>query len=216
MPIKQLHGNNHEQWALWYIDENEEYLAQQVNERVPIEIISSRKRLEWLAARALIKVLAERAGLVFMGTAKDEFGKPGLTGHPKVFISLSHSFPYVAAQISATQSVGIDVEQPRPKLLTIAPRILAENELTNAGHDVVKHCLYWCAKEALYKIYGKGGLHFRHQLNLEPFTRELSGTLSGIISGNSEKQKVTLGYEVHPDFVVVFTQTGIDTKKVSL
>lgn len=207
MPLTYLNANQQEQWALWHIEEAEEDFTHLVNEDVPKEIINAHKRLEWLAARALIKILSENAGVDFQGIRKDEFGKPHLTGHD-LFISLSHSYPYVAAQISAKQAVGIDVEQPKEKLLKVAPRILSTEELANAGSDIIKHCIYWCAKETLYKIYGKGGLHFSHQLNLYPFTLASFGTLTGIINDNSDKQTVTLGYQVHPDFVVVFTQTN--------
>lgn len=207
MPLTYLQADNQEQWALWHIEEVEEDFAQLVNEEVPTEIINAQKRLEWLAARALIKTLSENAGLDFQGIRKDEFGKPSLVGQD-VFISLSHSHPYVAAQISAKHSVGIDVEQPKEKLLKVGPRVLSQIELANAGADIVKHCIYWCAKETLYKIYGKGGLHFNTQLNIEPFVKESAGILIGTISTNSEKQTVTLGYEVHSDFVVVFTQTN--------
>jgi phosphopantetheinyl transferase len=102
--------------------------------------------------------------------------------------------------------VGIDLEQPRKKLLAIAPRILSSTELKDAGDDVLKHCVIWCAKEALFKIHGKGGLHFSNQLNVQPFPLHEEGTLVGIISDNGNAMSVELNYEVSPDFVLVYTK----------
>ena len=56
--------------------------------------------MEWLAGRALLKHLSKIFGVEYRGTVKNQFGKPFLAGHPH-HISLSHSFPMVAAQIDA-------------------------------------------------------------------------------------------------------------------
>lgn len=204
MPLTQLKLEENSQWAIWHITETEAELQQVVNEPVPTEIVSKTKRLEWLASRKLSQELLERIGLSFNGISKNEFGKPSFTGY-RLFLSLSHSYPYVAVQISERHEVGIDLEQPKDKLFRIAHRILSSAELQDAGTDVVKHCIYWSAKEALYKIYGKRGLHFNNQLNLEPFTLKQQGKLLGTIDSSIHKQKVTLGYQVNLDFVVVYT-----------
>jgi 4'-phosphopantetheinyl transferase EntD len=111
----------------------------------------------------------------------------------------------VAVQLDSNKSVGIDIEQPTEKLLRIAPRVLSMEELENAGSDIRKHCVYWCAKEALYKVYGKRGLHFADQLLVEPFILEETGDLKGTITVREEKLNVALSYEIEPEFVVVYT-----------
>lgn len=111
-------------WALWLITETESELGFEVMETCPDEIISTQKRLEWLSGRALLKALVENCGLNYLGIRKDEYGKPFLKEH-SFQISLTHSFPYVAAQIHNTESVGIDLEQPKDKLLKIAHRVLS-------------------------------------------------------------------------------------------
>ncbi len=137
-------------------------------ESCPDDIIAPSKRREFLAGRALVKTLAEKVGVEYSGIRKDEQGKPFLKDQTHE-ISLSHSSPYVAAQIHPSHAVGIDIEQPKEKLLRVAPRVLSPSEESDAGNDVVKHCVYWCAKEAMYKLYGKRGLHFNTQLNVNPF-----------------------------------------------
>jgi hypothetical protein len=110
----------------------------------------------------------------------------------------------VAAQIDHDQAVGIDLEQPRAKILKIAPRIFSPVELKDAGSDVIKNIVYWCAKETLYKIHGKGNVHFSNQLNIEPFLLQEEGILRGVIS-SYKKVNVSLDYRIEPDYVLVRT-----------
>ncbi|MBK5278757.1 MAG: 4'-phosphopantetheinyl transferase superfamily protein [Bacteroidia bacterium] len=194
-------------WAIWFIAESMDELTRLSPEPCPAEIVSAQKRLEWLAGRTLIKTLVEHSGLEYHGLRKDEFGKPFLNNYTNQ-ISLTHSHPYVAAQIDIRQSVGIDLEQPKEKLLKIAHRIMADYELADAGQDIVKHCVYWCAKEALYKIYGRRGLTFLNHLNIEPFTLRNFGDLKGRIESPENEMKVDLCYSIQPDYVLVFTNTN--------
>lgn len=205
MPLLKIHELGSEsQWGLWLVEESEELLAYEAMESAPEEIVSPQKRLEYLAGRALIKKLVEKNSLEYAGLFKDEFGKPYLKELPHQ-ISLSHSYPYVAAQIHPSYAVGIDVEQPKEKLLRIGSRVLSPSELADAGTDPIKHCVYWCAKEALYKIHGKKGLHFNHQLTLEPFALAPTGELVGTILLHEQNARVQLGYEVHRSYVLVYT-----------
>ena len=208
MPIKKIEiEKGTGGWAIWEVDEMESELAFRAQEQCPDDIVNESKRLEWLAGRNLLRYLAETMGEAYMGVHKDTYGKPFLR-ESNVHISLSHSYPFVAAQISALHAVGIDLEQPKEKLLHIAPRILSPTELQDAAQSLPKHCVYWCAKEALYKIDGKKGLHFSRQLNVEPFELKGAGDLIGTIS-RSEKQMVHLAYVVEKEFVLVYTKKNM-------
>ena len=46
---------------------------------------------------------------------------------------------------------------------------LNDTELETVGTDVEKLCIYWCAKEALYKLLGKKGIIFKLNLSLDSF-----------------------------------------------
>ena len=171
MPVLKVESLGKEQvWALWHITETEGELAFQAMESCPDDIINLQKRLEWLAGRALIKSIVDECGLTYQGLRKDEFGKPFLKNLPH-HISLSHSYPFVAAQLDRHQSVGIDLEEPKEKLKAIASRVFTPSEVKDAGDDLVKLCIYWCAKEALYKIHGKLSLLFTDHLRVASFTR---------------------------------------------
>ncbi|HOO08811.1 MAG TPA: 4'-phosphopantetheinyl transferase superfamily protein [Cyclobacteriaceae bacterium] len=208
MPLQYLNGVNKGEVVLWHITESEHVLAgllAPVN--CPPNIANPQKRLEWMAGRLLLRHLAGASGLDYHGIEKDGFGKPFLKNHHH-HISLSHSYPYVAAQLSPARPVGIDIEQPKEKLLRIAPRILDKTELENAGANITKHCIYWCAKEALYKIYGKRGLLFTHHLKLQPFELHEKGELLGWIETDGHRLYAELQYLVAPEYVLVYSKTS--------
>jgi 4'-phosphopantetheinyl transferase len=204
MPLENLHEHSDFAWALWKIDEEEKNLVLAVHpfEPVPENITHQFKRLEFLASRVLLKALLEKWNLDFKGLRKDEEGKPFFIGHD-IHLSLSHSYPYVAAMIHRHKHVGIDLEQPKEKLLRIGPRVLNENELNDAGENIVKHCILWCAKEALIKVYGKRHLVLSKDLAIEPFQLQKQGNLIGRIIANNTSVSFPLIYRVYDNFVVV-------------
>ncbi len=205
MPIKEIHQTGPQSgWAIWHIEETGEQLANNIIGVPSVEITHENKKLEWLAARHLVLSLSNHLGLRYFGIRKDAFGKPFLEKYPH-HLSLSHSFPYVAVQIDHDQPVGIDLEQSKEKILKIGPRIFSPAELADAGKDIIKYTVYWCAKETLYKIHGKGNIHFSNQLNIEPFPLQEEGSLKGTISSD-KRMNVNLDYRIEPDYVLVKTK----------
>jgi 4'-phosphopantetheinyl transferase EntD len=206
MPLSKIETTGPESaWGLWQITEEEPDLSYASFETCPDEIIHPQKRLEYLAGRALMKALTESIGLTYEGVRKDEFGKPFLKSYPHQ-ISLSHSYPYVAAQVDRNRPVGIDVEQIKEKLRQVGPRVLSARELADADDSLVKLCIYWCAKEALYKIHGKRNVLFGDHLLVEPFALAESGSLRARIEVAPEAQ-VPLRYSVTKAYVLVYTDT---------
>ena len=112
----------------------------------------------------------------------------------------------VAALIDAYDSAGIDLEQPKEKLLRIAARIHHTDELPDIGTDLIKHCIYWCAKEALIKVYGKKDLTLAENLKISPFSRKMEGDIIGKIIAHNEERIIPLHYMVFANFVVVYTK----------
>jgi len=157
-------------WAIWRIDEPIEELGGRLL-ATPLELSEyesihhPRKKLEWLASRLLIQHLVEKLGESFTGIYKDAFGKPHLIDLP-YSISIAHCFPFAAGIIHKDQSTGIDIEQPRDKLLHIRHKFLSEKEAEVAGTDLETLCKYWTAKEVLYKIYGRKKLIFKEHLEV--------------------------------------------------
>jgi 4'-phosphopantetheinyl transferase len=207
MPLENLHQEKNSAWALWRLAEDEDFLKQLVPgiEPIPDHITNVHKRLEFIGARVLIARLLEQWGHEFHGLTKDEFGKPYPRNYPYQ-ISLSHSYPYVAAIVQKDGSVGIDLEQPKEKLLRVASRVLHPEELADAGTDIVKHCIYWSAKESLVKIHGKKDLVFAENIRISPFLKEKSGFLVGRLIVNGNETAIPLKYFVEENFVVVLNR----------
>ena len=210
MPVDRIYDSSDSVWGFWRILEDEKSLAAEVpSEGISASVSNPLKRLEFLAGRALIKSLLHHWNLPFEGLRKDPFGKPYLAGS-EMQISLSHSFPFVAAVLHRNKNVGIDLEQPKSKLLRIAPRVLSKAELSDAGENIVKHCIYWCAKEAMIKIYGKKDLVFSKNLFISPFLLGPSGYLTGRILANNTETAIPLEYIVTDNFVVVVSADKLD------
>ena len=161
------------------------------------------KREEWLSARILLRAVCEKLDLEYFGTRKDSNGKPFLQGHA-LEISLSHSFPYVAVIANPQNEVGIDLEQPRIKLRRIATRFLDQRELNICNDHLESLCTFWCAKEAIYKIYSKKGLHFREEIHLYPSGEFRWSEIQGIISRGQEEKHYTLRCEYGDDYIMVY------------
>ncbi len=206
MPLEKLEYQAEERaWGIWKITEDEQTLLRQVKdyESISDTITHPEKRLEFIAGRVLARNVLESLGKPFEGVTKDVFGKPFFKQNTYQ-LSLSHSFPYVAALADIRKSVGIDLEQVKKKLLKIGPRVLHPLELQDAGNDETKHCIYWCAKEALVKIYGKKDLVFSEHLFIDPFKPEKEGILNGKIITNKTETVIPLQYFVFDNFVVVY------------
>ena len=208
MPLTELFKAGSSVGALWHLSEHEEELLAMLNgkEQIPPSITNAAKRLEWAGARLLTSMLVAESGFDYRGIEKDTYGKPSPTGCP-LFLSLSHSYPYVAAIVDPHFAVGIDLEQPKPKLLRVASRILSAKELSDAGDDVVKHYIYLCAKEVLIKIHGKKDLLLAENLQINAFTRQVTGDIIGKILVPHDQRVLNLRYRVTDQYVLVFNIT---------
>jgi 4'-phosphopantetheinyl transferase len=205
MPLVKLVNEGTRAWGLWKITESEEELSAEMQrvENIPATLQHSSKRLEWLSGRVLTQCLLASKGAAYAGMVKNEHGKPSLK-HSPYYISLTHSFPFVGAIIDIEKEVGIDLEQPKDKLLRVGPRVLSESELKDAGSDKLKHCIYWCSKEALIKIHGRKDLILAQNLYIEPFILASRGQILGRIIVNDDERSIPLYYQVFDAFVMVF------------
>ena len=207
MPCIKIHWNNPgDGWGIWRIAETEQFFNSQIPEidTCPLEITNDLKRLEWLCGRYLLKKLFEDAGQDYHGIFKNEQGKP-FPIKSSYQISLTNSFPFVAAQIHPNKSVGIDLEKIRPKLNQVTVRILSSDELDDAGTDLRKLCVYWSAKESLLKISGKKSFIFSEELKIEPFEIKSEGTVRGSIRQHGLTDHFILNYMITNDFVLTTT-----------
>ena len=126
-------------------------------------ITHPKKRLEMLTSRLAIRTLASSIGVQFEGIKKDEHGKPYLYGS-SFQMSITHSSKFMAVIMHPTHQVGIDIERPKEKMWRITERLFSPAEIKDIDHDLTNMSIYWSAKEALYKLYGKRSTDFRENL----------------------------------------------------
>lgn len=205
MPLVELEVTHTRALGFWKITESEETLLIEVHkhESIPGALTHPNKRLEFLAGRVLVKELLVGLGHDFYGITKDEFGKPFLVDQ-SYHLSLSHSYPFVAALLDKDKSVGVDLEQIKSKLTRIASRVLHADEFTDAGDNLTKLCIYWCAKEAMIKVHGKKDLTFAENLLIQPFTLQKEGDLIGRIIVKDTETTLSLQYRIMNDFALVY------------
>ena len=160
------------------------------------------QRVEWLACRAAIRELAEMRGLSYAGLQKDAFGKPHLVNSPWS-ISLSHTGGWAAAVLHRSRPVGIDIEPIRDQFRRVVPRVLSADELAYANGDAGRLAVYWCAKEALYKLSGKRNLTFREHLHVEPFADGANSLVGHVRLPNHEERLVISCFRLGPGLMAV-------------
>lgn len=153
------------QLAIWELQETAIELLPLLRCEDAIPFNNKQRELEWVSARILLQ---ELIGTDFHLT-KNEFGKPEVT-IPDMHISLSHCRDHVAAQISSN-FCGIDLEDIDERIRRISHRFLNDSELDFLGSEPSLEALYvcWCAKEAVYKWYGRKAVDFKNDMVIQAF-----------------------------------------------
>ena len=179
------------------------HLPLTVSEESELELITHpAQRVEWLACRVAIQQLTESQGLSYIGLKKDEFGKPHLLNSPW-HISLSHTGGWAAAVLHRSRPVGIDIEPIRDQFTRVVPRVLSADEIAHAANNPNRLAVYWCAKEALYKLYGKRQLTFREHLHVEPFPDNASHLIGHVRLPDHEEQLTIRCFQTGPGLLAV-------------
>lgn len=142
-----------------------------------------KRKIEWLATRRLIKKLI---GSPFEITYL-ETRKPILRHFKYKYISISHSRDFVAVFVHENLNIGIDIESVGRNYNPVEKRYLSEEELIHVNKDPLLQCLYWCAKEAVFKFVHEDGVEFKKQIHIAPFnpTQDVQITVR-YISGEKE------------------------------
>lgn len=137
--------------------------------------VPSKKR-EFLAGKYVLERACYLLNIAYRGMEKDEHGKPHLAGR-EYEISLTHTEDFIAVVFSRHSAVGIDLEKPREQIFRILPRLYSPQEVAAVNGDLDTATIYWSAKEALYKLYGKRSVDFRQHLKLYGSGDELTGLI---------------------------------------
>ena len=183
--------------GLWALTEEERFFFDNYpclnGVRKEIDTIGSKqRRLEKLAARALLFEMTNRADLYFN---HNDSGKPLVEGY---HVSVSHTKGMVALMLSKTREVAVDVEYESDRVGRIAHKFVNVDETMPSNLHLL---LAWCAKEAIFKYFSADNL-LSSEIYLHPFAVEECGA---IVAKNTKRDiSVTAHYSMVKGFVLVY------------
>lgn len=185
-------------YAVWNIQETFLELPYLSPEPFPADLNPVRQA-EWIVGRILVKSLCEKFDIEFQGIGKEDTGKPFLNGSD-VNISISHSFPIAAAMIHLDKPCGIDMERPRDKHNYVKMKYLHASEM-EFKDDLQKLCTIWCAKEVIYKIFGRKFLSLKDEIKV---VFESENQIKGEILKLGHESIHDLHYEWVKEYLLAF------------
>jgi len=197
--------DEHTQLGVWHITEPEYFFA----EKVPLgrSITHPHKRLQHLAGRYILQALVPQFPIHLIQIADTR--KPFLENESHHF-SISHCGNYAAAIVSTQHRVGIDVETPTDRILTIAHKFFTPKEqalLQAAGLTAnPQHAtLVWSIKESLFKWYGLGEVDFKAHLKLHSIDAVGNIVHAQIVKPGSIDKLLVVHYQWLPPVWLSFT-----------
>lgn len=181
MPLcKNIHVNSTTQILVWKVTESFEELLGQVvlNNANRIRLEGMKSEMHQRAFLSVRKLLQE-TGHTDLDLYYDKFGKPHLKGEKHISITHSHDF---SAIIISDETVGIDIELQRDKIIRIADKF-CDSEfqfLTSENKEgyVRKLTVIWGAKEAIFKIRNEKGISFKDHIKVNAFELEVKQTIA--------------------------------------
>jgi 4'-phosphopantetheinyl transferase EntD len=207
MPIiKKQTFPNGTQLGIWRIAEEAEYFLNIMDitesSLEKIAKMNNRRKTEWLAARYLLQELLGKNVFCY----SDEFGKPIIKNSDK-HLSISHSKGLVTVMVSDF-SIGIDIQEMTSKIQRIAYKFMRNEESESLNLDNLSEHLhiFWGAKEALYKAYGKKELDFKAHIFVEPFAYLPKGETIGKVKKEGFEEHFNIFFEKIENYYLVFAE----------
>ena len=161
MPLfKTIHINHNTTIFLWKITEEYHQLFQEVTLKdISLARLEGMKSESHQKGFLSVRMLLQYCGYSDFDLIYDELGKPHLKDGKH--ISVSHSFDFAAIALS-NESIGIDIELIKEKVLRIAPRFMEMWHLENLSkiEQMKKATVIWGTKEAIFKIKSEQGISF--------------------------------------------------------
>ena len=192
--------------GVWQITETEEELIElsstPSDEMEEISFIRSESlRKQRLAVRALLNTLFDEK--VYL--SHHDNGKPYLENNP-VNISISHTEKYVAVILHEEENVGIDIESLDRDFSAVEKKALSEDEIDDLDDDNRNEqlAIYWCAKEAVFKLLSRYNVDFAEQIEIERFRLRGEGELEATFTSKDEEEEFDLEYMTFDRHVLVW------------
>ncbi len=197
--------NSHTILGIWQLTESLEELRQLLPAHVATDQLTGqvhpRRQQEWLASRTLVYLLLQHFTDEPLPLERNQQGKPYFAQN-SLHVSITHS-PYLAAVIlSDKYEVGIDIELISPKALRVADKFLSEVEKKSTKSDEKETCLYWSAKETLYKMYSRKKLILKENIFTSPGLQ--ANTLQGSVQIGNFSKLYQIPFEIILNHVLTY------------
>ena len=194
------------QILIWKVTESFDELVEKVvlKEKTQLRLNGMKSEMQQRAFLS-VRMLIQEIGINDYDLHYDEFGKPYLNDHQHISITHSHNF---AAIIISEETVGIDMEMQREKIIRIADKFVNEKELKrlqsfNAEDYIKKLTVKWGAKEAIFKIRNEKGISFKDHIQVKPFEIGEKET-TAILEFENLKQAFFIYFEEIENFTLVY------------
>ncbi|MDB5246376.1 MAG: 4-phosphopantetheinyl transferase superfamily protein [Segetibacter sp.] len=209
MPLfYQQNINENTKLAVWRIEEPEAFFRV----KVPLQhdITHPNKRLQHLAGRFLLPYLFPDFPHREIEIADTR--KPFLP-NAQYHFSISHCGNIAAAIVSSDLRVGVDVEFITPRLERIKKKFLHADELRFVNSQLPHLQLnllsiLWSAKEAMFKWYGAGEVHFSEMMRTFPFQLESQGEIEAAFAKQGFQKKLLLHYKLMENLTLVWVASS--------
>ena len=206
MPLFQtIQFNETTKILIWEITESFDELYSKVTlkEKTQRRLDGMKSQLHQRAFLS-VRMLIQEIGFTDHDLHYDEFGKPYFDCHNH--ISITHSYHF-AAIIVSHETVGIDMELQREKILRIADKFVdTEFDYLNPNvlEDYVKKLtVIWGAKEAIFKIRNEKGISFKNHIKVSPFELDQKET-TAILDFEKKKRWFTICFDEFDSFTLVY------------
>jgi phosphopantetheinyl transferase len=136
----------------------------------------------------------------------DANGKP-FPDDQQTHLSLSHSGKLIA-MMTDPNPCGIDIETIRPKIEKIAPKFLSDAELAACTEEPVAQRMhvYWCVKEAIYKVEGVKNVSLKSDIFVEYVHNPVTGKVKATLQHNGRSLSRDVYYEQFGDCMLAWTE----------
>jgi 4'-phosphopantetheinyl transferase len=190
---------------IWKITESFEELLGKVTlkEKTQLRLNGMKSQIHQRAFLS-VRMLIQEMGFTDHNLHYDEFGKPYFDCHNYISITHSHHF---SAIIVSQETVGIDIELQREKIIRIADKFCDTEfqylDRENTAEYIKKLTVIWGAKEAIFKIRNEKGISFKDHIAVNEFDLDQTEAIANLHFGGLHKE-FNIYFEEMEGFTLVY------------
>ena len=203
---KDLDDPAHSRVGVWKITESEAELRTMTS--IPsdeLEEISYIKNESLRKQRLAVRALLDAMFVEKVYLSHHDNGKPYIENNA-INISITHTDQYVAVILNDEDEVGIDCESLNRDFSAVEKKALSEEEIGNLEDEQKNEqlAIYWCAKEAIFKLTSQYDVDFAEQIQIDGFRYRDEGELSATFTDkDGYEQELNLYYFTFDRHVLV-------------